>query len=487
MLSTAKSTPAPPQQLTPDQIFHEFHTRYMHQPVLFAREMLEVEPDPWQCDLLMAVATGKRRITVRSGHGVGKTSVVAWCCIWYILTRIPVKIVITAPNASQLFDALFAEIKVWIEHLPAELKDRLNAKSDRIELKAAPDESFISARTSKAETPEALAGVHSKNVLLIADEASGIPEAVFVAAYGSMSGHSATTVLLGNPIRTSGMFYETHTNEALGEKWHRIHVSCLDSKRVSREFVNDIIALYGIESNHYRVRVLGEFPRAEDDTVIPLELVETAINRDVQASPTSPIFWGVDVARFGNDASCLAKRHANVITEAPRIWRNLDLMQTASMIKAEWDATGADRRPVEILVDAIGQGAGVCDRLREFGLPARGINVSESPSTGTTYLNLRAELWFKARAWLERRDCRLPGCNQLRDELCMVRYGFQPNSSKMKVESKDDIRRRAAGRSPDMADAFTLTFASEAGTAMYGASYASSWSRPMPRRNLSMV
>ena len=84
----------------------------------------------------------------------------------------------TAPTSSQLFDAMFAELKRWVNELPKELQELFNVKSDRVELVAAPAEAFISCRTARAETPEALAGVHSDNVLLIVDEASGVPEAV---------------------------------------------------------------------------------------------------------------------------------------------------------------------------------------------------------------------------------------------------------------------------------------------------------------------
>lgn len=469
--------------------FFEFMTRYGHNgnngiaPVLFAREVIGVEPDPWQEECLRAVGRGERRVAVRSGHGVGKTTWVSWAAIWYIFTRYPVKIVATSQSAPQLFDAFFAELKRWIKELRPEMQALLDVKSDRIELMSSPTEAFISARTSRAESPEALAGVHSDNVMLIGDEASGIPEQVYQAAGGSMSGHTAVTILTGNPIRSSGYFYDVF--HKMKERWWTLRVSCLDSPRVSKEYVEDIAAQYGLDSNVYRVRVLGEFPRADDDTVIPMELIELAVQRETSCSPSAQVLWGLDVARFGNDSTCLIKRQTNVITEPPRTWQGLDLMQTSMMVKAEYDSTEEMRRPVEILVDSIGVGAGVVDRLRELGLPARGINVSELPSMTGTYLNLRAELWFKAKAWLEKRDCSIPRDERLQNELATVRYDFQPGSSKLKIESKDDMKKRGL-RSPDVADAFVLTFASDAGVALYGTSYTSDWQKPL-RRRLAIV
>src|SRR5262249_47328533 len=147
----------------------------------------------------------------------------------------PQKTVCTAPTSSQLFDALASEVKSWFNQLSPTLQSLYEITSDRIALKAAPDESFTSFRTSSAERPEALAGVHSKNVLLVADEASGIPEKIFETAAGSMSGHNATTIMAGNPVRTSGLFHDSHTK--LRGEWYCIHVSCLDSKRVTPAMV----------------------------------------------------------------------------------------------------------------------------------------------------------------------------------------------------------------------------------------------------------
>lgn len=426
---------------------------------------------------MTAVAKGHRRISVRSGHGVGKSTTVSWLALWYILTRYHAKIVITAPTSAQLYDALFAEIKRWVREMPEPLQTLLEVKAERIELKEMPQENFISARTSRAEQPEALQGIHAENVMLIADEASGIPEQVFEAAAGSMSGHNATTILLGNPVRSSGFFYDTH-NRLAGEWWTR-RVSCVDSPRVSDAYVKEMASRYGEESNAYRIRVLGEFPRSDDDTVIPMELLDLAIQRDVAPTKFSPLVWGLDVARFGSDSSALCKRQGNTVTEPIRVWRNLDLMQLTGAVVAEWEALAPSERPVEILVDSIGLGAGVVDRLRELGLPARGINVSESPALGTTYRNLRAELWHKAKAWLEKRDCRLPKDERLISELATVRYSFTSNG-KIQIESKDEIRKRGLP-SPDLADAFVLTFASDAAVASYGVSYTSKWAKPLKR------
>jgi len=167
------------------------------------------------------------------------------------------------------------------------------------------------------------------------------------------------------------------------------------------------------------------------------------------------------------------------VLEPVRRWRGLDLMQLTGAVVAEYEALSHEERPVEILVDSIGLGAGVVDRLRELNLPARGINVSESPAMGGTYRNLRAELWYKAKAWFEKRDCKLPKDEQLVSELATVRYKFSSNG-KTQVEGKDEIRRRGLA-SPDLADAFVLTFASDAATVTYGASYNSPWSKPIRR------
>lgn len=456
--------------------FVEFVETYHQDPVSFVKQVLGVEPDPWQADLLNEIAKGTRRCSVRSGHGVGKSSAASWAMIWFVLTRYPCKVVCTSPTSAQLFDALFGEVLRWVKALPEVLQALLETKTDRVYLKAAPNEAWISARTSRAESPETLAGIHSTNCLILIDEASGVPESVFEAGYGTMSSANSTVVLLGNPTRTSGYFFDTHHSNA--DKWWTRKVSCLDSPRVAPAYVEEMREKYGPDSNAFRIRVLGEFAVADDDTVIGLELVESSFGRDVEVDEEAEIVWGLDVARFGSAFSVLCKRQGRVVTHF-QDWKNLDLMQLTGAVKADFDAIRPSERPVEILVDSIGVGGGVVDRLQELGLPAIGINTAEAPSMGTTYMNLRAELWFKVKAWLETREVRLPKDDKLLAELVSPRYQFT-SAGKMKIESKDDMKKRGLP-SPDKADALCLTFAGDAAIGLKGRMAATNWNQPLKR------
>lgn len=427
---------------------------YANDPVGFVRVVLGATPDPWQEQVMRDVARGERRISVRAGHGVGKSAFCAWLSIWHMVTRYPQKTVMTAPTAGQLFDALFAEVKFWINKLPEPIRELFDTTSEKVTLRAAPESSFISARTSSADRPEALAGIHSAHVLLIVDEASAVPEAVFESAAGSMSGHDACSILIGNPTRNSGMFFRTH--HALSNEWRTYHVSCLDSPRVSADFVKQIMDTYGPESNAYKIRVLGEFALRDDDTLIPAELVDSAMSRDVAVSPEEPVVYGLDVARFGDDRSVLCKRRGNVVLEF-KVWQGLDLMQLTGAVVNEAKLD----KPAEIMVDSIGLGSGVADRLRELGHVVRDVNVSESSSMmNAQAAKLRDELWLSLKEWLNARACKLPKIDELRQELVAPTYTFTSNG-KIKVEGKQEMKRRGM-RSPDLADALGLTFASVA-------------------------
>jgi phage terminase large subunit len=454
--------------------------------VAFVRDVLGDDPDENQEQLLRAIARGERRVAVRSGHGVGKTTVLAWAIVWHLTVKFPQKTVCTAPTKNQLYDALAAETSAKINKLPDWLRDLFDVKVEEITLIHAPKESFVAFNTSRADTPEAMAGIHSDWVLLIGDEASGIPEPVYEAAIGSMSGHNAVTVLAGNPVRTTGLFYEVFNKPAVSKFWFKLHISCIGHKRVAQDFIDDVIRRYGKDSNAYRVRVLGEFPKSDLNTVISRELAVSAMNRDVRYVMVRPV-WGVDVARFGDDSSALAKRRGNVMDGKVAIKQGWDMMQVAGWVKSEWDNTLPDDRPTSINIDVIGLGAGVVDRLNELGLPAYGVNVSErSAIFSDKYANLRAELWWKGREWLERLDCSISGDEELMDELCGPTYSFA-SSGKIKIESKDEMKKRGIP-SPNRADAFLLTLATEAISVQHGSSSPTGRSNDAPlERDIAVV
>lgn len=466
-------------------VYLEFAMRYRDDPVGLVRNVLGAEPDPEQAQVLEDIFVhNKPRVTIRSGHGVGKSTTAAWICVVGLTTEALCKVIETAPSGPQLWDALFAETKMWFNKLPEALRELFRVGVDRIESLAAPEQLFVSARTSRAESPEALQGVHAEGgrVLLLCDEASGIPDSVYEAGAGSMSGANCCTVLMGNPTRITGFFFDTH--HKLKHRWQTYHWSCVGNPRVTDDFLEDMRARYGEDSNQYRVRVLGEFPIRDDATLIPLELVTASMDRDIATDNDADEVWGLDVARFGQDSSALVKRRGKVVDEKPRVWRRFDTMQVVGAVKFEYDS--AEKKPRAICVDVIGLGAGVVDRLSELGLPVRGINVAETPAFDPNgqYERLRHELWGKGKAWLEARDCRLANTEDFY-ELAVPRYSFLSNG-KMKVESKKDMAKRGVP-SPNIADAFLLTLAEEAVVGAGGPGWRSNWNKPLPRRKLGVV
>jgi phage terminase large subunit len=482
--------PPPPLQNN-NNPFGTFITRYRTDPIGFVRDILKAEPTPDQVKFLSALARGERRITIRAGHGVGKSTACSWGMLWHMLTRYPQKTVCTAPTQGQLFDALFAELKRWINALPPFLRSLIDTTTERVVLVSSPESSFISARTSSADRPEALAGIHSEHVMLVADEASAIPEKVFESAAGSMSGHSAVTVLIGNPTRNSGLFFRTH--HELKGSWYALHWSCLNNPHVSPDFVKQIAETYGPESNAYRVRVLGEFALRDDDVLIPADLVDAAMERDVAFNPTAAHVYGLDVARFGDDRSVLLKRRGNVVTEW-RTWKNLDLMQVCGAVINELELDGVcEQQPGgkvtilkpdhEVCVDSIGLGSGVADRLRELSFNVIDVNVSETAALNPKANRLRDDLWLAVRDWFAGRACKLPKDADLRQELVSPTYTFT-STGKVVVEGKQALKKRGL-RSPDIADALCLTFAS---TAARVGGRGNAWVRGQPlKRNIKGV
>ncbi len=436
-------------------------------PVLFVEEILGATPQPWQAKALRAVVKNDK-ISIRSGHGVGKSAYLSWLILWFLLTRYPAKIACTANTGSQLSDVLWGEVSKWARKMPDGFLQLLEIKSDKIELTGAPD-SAAYARTAARDRPEALQGFHSPNMLFLVDEASGVPDIIFQVAEGALSTTGAKVVMCGNPTRNSGYFYDAF--HSMSHRWDTMKVSCHDSTLVSPDFIRDMSEKYGEESNIFSIRVLGEFAKEDDDVLIPLHLIEDAVKRDVDLTETAPIVWGLDVARFGNDKTALAKRRGNHLLEPVLHWSGKDLMETTGILLTQYEDCRFLDRPQEIVVDSIGMGSAVVDRGIELDLPVIPCAVSESPSLRAKYVRLRDELWFKAREWFTGLDVRMPDDSQLIKELSVPRFSYT-STGKLKVESKDEMKKRlGANASPDLADAFCLTFAGQAVAAHHGRAY----------------
>ncbi len=423
-------------------------------PVVFAEEVLGVQATPQQHEAGKALVQ-KRRVSIRSGHGTGKTSFIAWTVLWFMSVYFPCKIPCTAPTSHQLSDVLWAEIAKWFGVLKAKapaLAAEFEWTQEKFYMKSNPQESFAVARTARPEKPEALQGFHSDNILFLIDEASGVAEGVFQVAEGALSSEGSFVLMAANPTREDGYFYESH--HKMRHRWAALHWDGEESPRVSKQYIDDMRAKYGVDSPIYQVRVKGNFATAIDG-VIPLGLCIDAQTRDVVPIIHAHIIWGLDVARFGDDSTALAKRQGNMQLEITREWYGLDTMQTCGQIIAEYN--DAYKKPAVINVDVIGIGAGVVDRLQELGYPVRGINVAESAAMSDKYPRLRDEIWFKGREWLEARDCKLLDDDGLIAELTTAKYQIQ-SDGRLKVEGKKEMKARGVC-SPNKADAWLLTFA----------------------------
>jgi hypothetical protein len=274
-----------------------------------------------------------------------------------------------------------------------------------------------------------------------------------------MSGHRTMLIMVGNPLRLAGTFFEAFHKQR--EMWHTIHVPSHACPRVTEKF-RLLCASRG--KNHYKVFYEGEFPDAEGDSVIPRDWIMAALHREVAPQWVRPV-WGVDVAYKGGDRCALAKRKGNILLEPVDAWEGIDTMESVAHILAEYETTPDKLKPSDICVDAIGMGTPIAHRLRELGLPAREINVAESSALKERYPNLRSELTYEARSWFEAKNCSLAGDTELASELCSYerqdrtdrKEGVKPKRGTMAAESEY--------ASPDLGDAFILTFAVRAITA----------------------
>lgn len=442
---------------------------YADHPVEFVEDILHAKPDEQQAAILRSVATNPMT-TVRSGHGIGKSAVEAWIVIWFMITRPYPKIPCTAPTQHQLFDILWAEISKWKRNNPVLEKELIWTK-EKIYLKGHQEEWFAVART--ATTPDALQGFHAENVLYIIDEASGVKDAIFEPVLGALSTEGARLLMCGNPTQLQGFFYESHTKNRAS--YSTFHVDGRKSSRVSKEYVDRIIRMYGEDSNVFRVRVAGEFPLAEDDVFIPLYLLEKSIMTEFSPRKNPNILRiGCDVARFGDDKTVIGTRVDEKVTLEKK--RNgQDTMKTADdIIMLYYDLL--KRYPnykgsIIVTVDDSGVGGGVVDRLKQVqrNSPKQFAQMLVVPiifgqrikhkyyHDSTTYMmSCVKELLSPTDQDGKEKPIELilPNDDDLVAQLSGRKYALTENS-KVKVESKDAMKKRGMP-SPDEGDCVLL-------------------------------
>lgn len=434
---------------------------YKYNPIKFISEVLGVtDIYDWQKEALLLYANYGCKLAIRSGHGVGKTAFLSWLAIHHLLTHFPSKVPCTAPSSHQLFDLLWAEISKWTRAIPTPIKSLLDIKSDRIELMGYERECFIVARTARKETPEAFQGFHGDNLLFIVDESSGVDDIIFEVAEGALTSPGAKIVETGNPTRASGHFADVFKKDS---SYRRITVSSENVPGVSKKWLSEMENKYGRDSNRYRFRVLGLPPTSDTDSFIDGELVELATNKKISPQIYCPI-WGLDPARFGHCKSALAKRQGNLLSENIKFWNNKDSKELAQLVIEEYVITDDNYKPSEICVDVIGIGSGVYDRLCEF-VKDMGLSVLITPvNTGTSslmdehlHLNYKVDLWTQCRDWFVKRNTSVPDQVDFKEQLCSVGYKYTTNG-KLRMQSKEELMNEGID-SPDLADAFVLTFA----------------------------
>lgn len=445
---------------------------YADHPVEFVEDIIGATPDEEQAKILRSVAQNQMT-SVRSGHGVGKSTVEAWTVIWFMVTRPFPKIPCTAPTQHQLFDILWAEVSKWLRHNKA-LADEIVWTKEKVYMKGYPEEWFAVART--ASKPDALQGFHADDVLYIIDEASGVDDSIFEPVLGALSTPGAKLLMCGNPTQLSGFFYESHNKNR--SSYAAFHIDGRKSSRVSQDFVQTIIRMYGEDSDVFRVRVAGDFPLQEDDIFIPLPLVENSIMTEFspRKKPDS-IHIGCDVARFGDDRTVIGYK----IDEKAEFYKKRqgqDTMKTADdivmlgeMLVQRYRLSPDDDDPIPVKVDDGGVGGGVVDRLRQmkrnapeklwwleiypviFGQRIKHKHYHDS----TTYMmSVVKKLLqpYDEDGHKKPVELILPDDDDLVAQLSGRKYGLT-ETSKIKVESKDAMKKR--GRpSPDEADCVLL-------------------------------
>lgn len=404
------------------------------------------------------------RKAVASGRGIGKSALVAFLVIWMLSTRLGSSTIVTANNEQQLKSRTWAEVGKWhamainshwfekqaMALKPAPWFEELLKK----QLKVDTGYYYAQAQLWSEETPDAFAGVHNHNgVLLIFDEASGIPHPIWKVSEGFFTEPVVDRYwfCFSNPRRNTGAFFECfHKNRDFWETEN------IDSRSVEGTDVNvyeQIIQQYGADSDEARVEVYGQFPRQGDKQFISREAIELAATRELFADPGAPLIMGCDIARYGDDECVVRFRRGRDARTIPAArWKSMDLVYSAGRIAELIDTHDPDA----VCIDGGGVGGGVVDILKSRGYKVHEIQFG-AKAEDDRFADKRTEIWARQRDWLGE-GC-IDDASRLKDDLAGPEYGFASSTSdKIRLESKESMKKRGL-HSPDDGDALALTHA----------------------------
>jgi len=429
-------------------------------------------PDQWQREVLTAIRDGLMtphdalRLAIASGHGPGKSALMAWLILWAICTFEDSRGVVTANTEVQLRTKTWAEVSKWHRMLICRHWFTLTATAI---FAVQPDHEKtwrIDAVAWSERNTEAFAGLHNqgKRIIALFDEASAIPDVIWETTEGALTDADTEIVWIvaGNPTRNTGRFRECFGR--FRHRWKCWQIDSRSAKLTNKDQLAKWIADYGEDSDFARVRVRGVFPRAGSMQFISSELVEQAMSAE-RENPTNlddPLVMGVDVGRFGDDASVICvRRGRDARNWGWRKLRGADTMTVAAEVARIYNEIWPDA----IFVDGGGVGGGVVDRLMMLKLPVIEVQFAGAPTRGfdtqdgaIAYANKRAEMWGVMRDWL--RGGMIPDDPDLRADLTGLEYGYTMKEGRDAIilEKKEDMKKRGLA-SPDAADALCLTFA----------------------------
>lgn len=429
-------------------------------PVAWAAERLGVHLWSKQREVLTSLVE-HRRTAVRSCHDSGKSYLAGVAAAWWIDTHPAGEAFVasTAPTYPQVHAILWEEIRKQhaVGRLPGRVLDSDQWKLD--------DGRIVGWGRKPADTDEhGFQGIHRRFVLVIIDEACGVPEQLWTAVEAITTNADCRILAIGNPDDPGTEFGRVCRP---GSGWHTLKISAFDTPNftgepvpphlppllLSPEWVEDKRTRWGEESPRFQAKVLGEFPAIGDDTLIPPRRIEAAQAR--RLPPGNDVRLSVDVARFGSDRT-IAVLTEGAVARVVGDWAHLATTDTTGKII---EAVRARPGITEVRVDGVGIGAGVVDQARGIlPIPVLDMQPGQAALDSERFANARAEWWWGLRQRFEAGDIDLdPHDDELAAQLGSIKFKYTPRGQVL-IESKDDMRKRGLP-SPDRADALMMAYA----------------------------